>query len=96
MHRGNRPSNTILLRKLDPHSLGALIALYEHKIFAQGVILQIYSFDQWGVELGKGLAAALQPQLESGDSHNQDASTAGLIDYYQRVTAGSAALDFAG
>ncbi|SHF01664.1 glucose-6-phosphate isomerase [Microbulbifer donghaiensis] len=96
VHSGNRPSNTILLRKLDPHSLGALIALYEHKIFAQGVILQIYSFDQWGVELGKGLAAALQPQLESGDCHNQDASTAGLINYYGRVKAGAAALEFAG
>lgn len=96
VHRGNRPSNTILLRRLDPHSLGALIALYEHKIFAQGVILQIYSFDQWGVELGKGLAAALQPQLESGESGSQDASTAQLIDYYQRVRAGAVALDFAG
>ncbi|WP_323845149.1 glucose-6-phosphate isomerase [Microbulbifer magnicolonia] len=96
VHRGNRPSNTILLRKLDPHSLGALIALYEHKIFAQGVILQIYSFDQWGVELGKGLAAALQPKLTSGDASGQDASTAGLINYYQRVTAGAAALEFAG
>ncbi|SDZ94788.1 glucose-6-phosphate isomerase [Microbulbifer marinus] len=96
VHRGNRPSNTILLRKLDPHSLGALIALYEHKIFAQGVILQIYSFDQWGVELGKGLASALQPQLDSGDFRNQDASTAGLINFYRRVTAGAAALEFAG
>lgn len=91
VHKGNRPSNTILLRRLDPRSLGALVALYEHKIFTQGAILQIYSFDQWGVELGKGLAAALQPQLESGELHHQDASTAGLIDYYQRVSKGAPA-----
>ncbi|WP_193161361.1 glucose-6-phosphate isomerase [Microbulbifer hainanensis] len=89
VHRGNKPSNTILLRELNPGSLGALIALYEHKIFVQGVILQIYSFDQWGVELGKGLAAALQPQLESGDAHDQDTSTSQLIDFYQRVRSGT-------
>ena len=91
VHRGGRPSNTILLSKLDPHSLGALIALYEHKIFVQGVVLQIHSFDQWGVELGKGLAAALQPQLESGNLQNQDASTAQLIDYYRRAKSGAGA-----
>ena len=89
VHRGNKPSNTILLRQLDARSLGALIALYEHKIFVQGVILQVYSFDQWGVELGKGLAAALQPQLEAGDTRNQDTSTAALIDFYQRVKTGA-------
>jgi len=55
-----------------------------------------YTGDQWGVELGKGLAAVLQPQLESGDSHNRDASTARLIDYYQRVRTGAAALESAG
>lgn len=96
VHRGNRPSNSILLQQLDPRSLGALIALYEHKIFTQGVVLQIYSFDQWGVELGKGLAAALQPQLESGELRSQDASTARLIDYYQRVRNGAAAPEAAG
>ncbi|WP_346837188.1 glucose-6-phosphate isomerase [Microbulbifer sp. SAOS-129_SWC] len=91
VHRGNKPSNTILLRTLDPRTLGALIALYEHKIFVQGVILQIYSFDQWGVELGKGLAAALQPQLESGEVSGQDASTARLIEYCRQATAGAEA-----
>ncbi|MCW8125583.1 glucose-6-phosphate isomerase [Microbulbifer halophilus] len=96
VHRGSRPSNSILLRQLNPRSLGALIALYEHKIFTQGVVLQIYSFDQWGVELGKGLAAALQPQLESGELRSQDASTARLIDYYQRVRNGAAAPETAG
>jgi glucose-6-phosphate isomerase len=96
VHKGGKPSNTILLRKLDPRSLGALIALYEHKIFVQGVILQIYSFDQWGVELGKGLAAALQPQLADGDLRGQDASTAQLIDFYRRAKSGAAALEFAG
>lgn len=95
VHKGSKPSTTILLRRLDPHSLGALIALYEHKIFVQGVVLQIYSFDQWGVELGKGLATALQPQLESGDLRGQDASTAALIEYYRRVRSGAAALEFA-
>ncbi|AOS95533.1 Glucose-6-phosphate isomerase [Microbulbifer aggregans] len=96
VHRGNRPSNTILIKKLNPHALGALIALYEHKIFVQGVILQIYSFDQWGVELGKGLAAALQPKLECGDLREEDASTARLIEYYRRVKAGTAAAETTG
>ncbi|KUJ83300.1 glucose-6-phosphate isomerase [Microbulbifer flavimaris] len=96
VHRGSRPSNTILMKKLTPHSLGALIALYEHKIFVQGVILQIYSFDQWGVELGKGLAAALQPKLESGDLREEDASTARLIEYYRQAKAGAAKAEFAG
>ncbi|WP_237054977.1 glucose-6-phosphate isomerase [Microbulbifer sediminum] len=88
VHRGNRPSNTILLRGLDPQSVGALIALYEHKIFCQGAILQIYSFDQWGVELGKGLASALQPKLRSGDLAGEDGSTARLIEYYRRKNPG--------
>ncbi|GAA5524020.1 glucose-6-phosphate isomerase [Microbulbifer aestuariivivens] len=87
VHRGNRPSNTILMKKLCPHSLGALVALYEHKIFVQGVVLQIYSFDQWGVELGKGLASALQPKLGSGDLSEEDASTTRLIEYYRRTVA---------
>ncbi|UHQ56409.1 MULTISPECIES: glucose-6-phosphate isomerase [unclassified Microbulbifer] len=95
-HRGNRPSNTVLLRGLDPQSLGALVALYEHKIFAQGVVLQIYSFDQWGVELGKGLASALQPKLRSGDLAGEDSSTARLIEYYRRANPGSEAREFAG
>ena len=83
VHKGNRPTNTILLKRIDPHSLGQLIAMYEHKIFVQGIILQICSFDQWGVELGKGLAANIQRELEGqtlSDSH--DCSTKKLMNYY--------------
>ena len=61
---GNRPTNSILFPKLDPRTLGMLIALYEHKIFTQGIIWDINSFDQWGVELGKQLAKAILPELE--------------------------------
>lgn len=86
VHRGGKPSNTILLKELSPRSLGALIALYEHKIFAQGVVLQIYSFDQWGVELGKGLANKLEPKLASGALDGEDGSTVQLIEYYRRIT----------
>ncbi|MGL9769513.1 MAG: glucose-6-phosphate isomerase [Sodalis sp. (in: enterobacteria)] len=81
---GNRPSNSILLRKITPYSLGALIALYEHKIFTQGVILNIYSFDQWGVELGKQLANSILLELMQDnlvDAH--DSSTNGLINRYK-------------
>lgn len=76
---GNRPSTTILHRRLDPFSLGRLIALYEHKVFVQGVIWNINSFDQWGVELGKELAGNLIPALSGGATPEADASTAGLI-----------------
>jgi len=83
---GNRPSNTIMYRKLDPETLGALIALYEHKVFVQGVIWNINSFDQWGVELGKQLAKALLPKVQgTADSASHDASTRGLVDYYQSL-----------
>jgi glucose-6-phosphate isomerase len=77
---GNRPSTTLLYRRLDPHTLGMLIALYEHKVFVQGVIWDVYSFDQWGVELGKVLAKAILPEL-TGDSPIgvHDSSTTGLI-----------------
>ena len=77
---GNKPTNSILFRKLTPQTLGSLIALYEHKIFVQGVIWNIFSFDQWGVELGKQLAQNIQPEL-SGDQpvHTHDGSTNGLI-----------------
>ncbi|WP_299598797.1 glucose-6-phosphate isomerase [uncultured Microbulbifer sp.] len=85
VHRGGKPSNTILLKELTPRSLGGLIALYEHKIFVQGVILQIYSFDQWGVELGKGLASKLEPKLAAGDLSAEDGSTTQLIEYYRRI-----------
>ena len=83
VHKGNRPTNTILLKRIDPHNLGQLIALYEHKIFVQGIILQVCSFDQWGVELGKGLAANIQQELESKKlSTNHDCSTKRLMNYY--------------
>ncbi len=79
---GNRPSNTLVLKQLDPRSLGALIALYEHKVFVQGAIWNLNSFDQWGVELGKQLAGAVLEDLKSGKAGSgHDASTAGLINY---------------
>lgn len=83
---GNRPTNSILFKKLTPRTLGTLIAMYEHKIFVQGVIWNIFSFDQWGVELGKQLAKNILPELESEskvDSH--DASTNGLINAYKEM-----------
>ena len=77
---GNRPSNTLLYKTLDPHTLGMLVALYEHKVFVQGVIWDINSYDQWGVELGKQLAKAILPELTSpGPATGHDSSTAGLI-----------------
>ncbi len=77
---GNRPSNTFLIEKITPRSLGNLIALYEHKVFVQGVLWNIYSFDQWGVELGKKLALRILPELLSGETaHAHDASTNALI-----------------
>ncbi len=77
---GNRPSNTLLYQKLDPHTLGMLIALYEHKVFVQGVVWQINSFDQWGVELGKQLAPPIRAALSSVRAVGEhDASTQGLI-----------------
>jgi len=86
VHKGNRPTNTILLKRIDPTTLGSLIALYEHKIFVQGIILQICSSDQWGVELGKGLAAAIQDELESDKvSTEHDCSTEHLIKYYKQA-----------
>jgi len=83
---GNRPTNSILVRKLTPRTLGSLIALYEHKIFVQGVIWEINSFDQWGVELGKQLAKAILPELTSGGPvGSHDCSTNGLINHYKKV-----------
>jgi glucose-6-phosphate isomerase len=76
---GNRPSNTLLYRKLDPFTLGALIALYEHKVFVQGALWNLNSFDQWGVELGKTLARTLLPELSTGPTADHDSSTAGLL-----------------
>ncbi|RZK55638.1 MAG: glucose-6-phosphate isomerase [Pedobacter sp.] len=81
---GNRPTNSILLKKVTPHSLGSLIAIYEHKIFVQGVIWNIFSFDQWGVELGKQLAQKIQPELKGDEEVNShDSSTNGLINQYK-------------
>ncbi|HKX44668.1 MAG TPA: glucose-6-phosphate isomerase [Burkholderiaceae bacterium] len=76
---GNRPSTTLLLDQLTPRSLGALIALYEHRVFTSGALWGINSFDQWGVELGKALCNALLPRFASGDASGLDASTAGLL-----------------
>lgn len=83
VHQGNRPTTTILLDKVDALHLGKLIALYEHKIFCQGILLNICSFDQWGVELGKGLANNIQKELESDHVATHDSSTANLIAYYK-------------
>ena len=81
---GNQPSTTLLLPRLDPYHLGLLLALYEHKVFVQGVIWGINSFDQWGVELGKQLASRVLPVLNGEASKDAlDASTRGLIDWTQ-------------
>ena len=83
---GNRPTNSFLVKQITPRSLGSLIALYEHKIFVQGVIWNIYSFDQWGVELGKQLANKILPELESADEvTSHDASTNGLINAWKQM-----------
>ena len=81
---GNRPSNSFLLKKITPFTLGSLIALYEHKIFVQGIIWNIFSFDQWGVELGKQLAGNILPELRNDEQvTTHDASTNGLINRYK-------------
>jgi glucose-6-phosphate isomerase len=81
---GNRPTNSIILKKITPFSLGSLIAFYEHKIFVQGVIWNIFSFDQWGVELGKQLAKSILPELEGDEEvSSHDGSTNGLINQYK-------------
>jgi len=84
---GNRPSNTILLERLTPATLGKLVALYEHSVFTQGVIWKIDSFDQWGVELGKVLAQRIIPEIESQKQENlkHDSSTNALIGHYRRI-----------
>lgn len=83
---GNKPTNTILFEKLDPYTLGALIAMYEHKIFVQGYIWNIYSYDQWGVELGKQLAKIILPELNSDEKINgHDSSTNGLINAFKEL-----------
>ena len=81
---GNRPTNSILVKKITPRTLGSLIAMYEHKIFVQGIIWNIYSFDQWGVELGKQLAGKILPELRNNDKvSSHDSSTNGLINQYK-------------
>ena len=86
---GNKPTNSMLFKMLTPRTLGSLIAMYEHKIFVQGVIWNIYSFDQWGVELGKVLAKKILPELESDtDITSHDSSTNGLINYFKRLKRG--------
>jgi glucose-6-phosphate isomerase len=81
---GNRPTTSIMVQKVTPKTLGSLIALYEHKIFTQGIVWDIYSFDQWGVELGKQLASKILPELESPTPvTTHDGSTNGLINYYK-------------
>merc|ERR1711988_1559353 len=82
---GNKPTNSIMFDRLTPRTLGSLIAMYEHKIFVQGIIWDINSYDQWGVQLGKELANKILPELTSEapvDSH--DASTNGLMNHYKK------------
>jgi glucose-6-phosphate isomerase len=85
---GNRPTNTLLIDRLTPRTLGSLIALYEHKIFVQGVIWNINSFDQWGVELGKVLAKVILPELETGEIGDHDSSTRSLIAHFLERSSG--------
>uniref|UniRef100_A0A6Q2Z7D4 Glucose-6-phosphate isomerase n=1 Tax=Esox lucius TaxID=8010 RepID=A0A6Q2Z7D4_ESOLU len=86
--QGNKPSNSLVFKKLSPFMLGALVAMYEHKIFVQGVIWNINSYDQWGVELGKQLAKAIEPELrDSSEVHSHDSSTNGLINFLKKNAA---------
>ncbi|CAK2900054.1 Glucose-6-phosphate isomerase [Vibrio crassostreae] len=85
---GNRPTNSILVKQINPRSLGNLIAMYEHKIFVQGVIWNIFSFDQWGVELGKQLANQILPELaDDAQVTSHDSSTNGLINAFKALKA---------
>jgi glucose-6-phosphate isomerase len=79
---GNKPTNTLLIEKLSPTSVGALVALYEHKLFVQGVIWNIYSYDQWGVELGKQLATSILEEIDNKELAPHDASTTFLLKKY--------------
>jgi len=86
--QGNKPTNSFLVKEITPFTLGELIALYEHKIFVQGVIWNIYSFDQWGVELGKVLAGKILPELQDDVTvQSHDSSTNGLINAYKKMRA---------
>ncbi|AKV01940.1 Glucose-6-phosphate isomerase [Labilithrix luteola] len=86
---GNRPTTSIMVQKITPKTLGSLIAMYEHKIFVQGIVWNIYSFDQWGVELGKQLASKILPELDTpGEVTSHDSSTNGLINRYKKLRKG--------
>jgi glucose-6-phosphate isomerase len=86
---GNRPTTSILYRKLTPHRLGSLIALYEHKIFVQGIVWGINSFDQWGVELGKQMAGSILPEIAAAaPAGRHDASTTGLLGFLKQLRRG--------
>jgi len=80
--KGNKPTTSILINKLTPTSLGKLIAMYEHKIFVQGIIWNIYSYDQWGVELGKQLATEILTEIQKSDVQNHDSSTKSLLKFF--------------
>ncbi|HEY9052425.1 MAG TPA: glucose-6-phosphate isomerase, partial [Gammaproteobacteria bacterium] len=83
---GNKPTNTIIFENLNPKTLGSILAMYEHKVFVQGIIWRINSFDQWGVEYGKVLAGQIQDDMKDpGDIHHHDSSTNGLINYRKRI-----------
>ena len=79
---GNKPTNTFLIQKLTPESLGSLVAMYEHKIFVQGIIWNIFSYDQWGVELGKQLANSILDEIHSNSVNKHDSSTTFLLNYF--------------
>lgn len=79
---GNKPTNTILIDSLTPETLGSLIALYEHKIFVQGIIWNIFSYDQWGVEFGKQLADSILDEVNANNIENHDSSTTFLLNYF--------------
>ncbi len=83
---GNKPTNTFLVKEITPKTLGSLIAFYEHKIFVQGVIWNIYSYDQWGVELGKQLANSILPDLQNNETiTSHDGSTNGLMNKFKEM-----------
>jgi len=79
---GSRPTNTLLIEKLTPETLGSLVAMYEHKIFVQGVIWNIFSYDQWGVELGKQLANSILDEINSKKVNKHDSSTTFLLNHF--------------
>lgn len=80
---GNKPTNSILIDKLTPKTLGSLIAMYEHKIFVQGIVWNIFSYDQWGVELGKQLAGMILKDIEGSEITDHDASTLQLLQFFK-------------